>query len=132
VGHFEFLIIEDRISIEGKKSKISNTLIYQVVQKVLTFYLHCNVVFYFKEQLELSTMKMTIDKTHFRHCMTGEFNLKKKQSKRLNRFARLIGTVFLMSELVKIGLLDSGQETLTSTTKTGPGGLLRLILEEEP
>jgi hypothetical protein len=31
-----------------------------------------------------------------------------------------------MFELVKIGLLDSGQEVLTSTTKTGPGDLLRL------
>ncbi len=37
-----------------------------------------------------------------------------------------------MSELFKVGLLDFGQEILTSTTKTGRGGLLRLILGEDP
>jgi hypothetical protein len=38
----------------------------------------------------------------------------------------------MVSEFVKIGLLDSEQEILTSTTKTAPEGLLRLILEEDP
>jgi hypothetical protein len=54
------------------------------------------------------------------------------QCKRPDRFSQLTGTVFLMSELVKIGLLVFGQVILTLTTKTAPGGILRLILEEEP
>jgi hypothetical protein len=37
-----------------------------------------------------------------------------------------------MSELVKIDLLNSGHEFSTSTAKTGPGSLLRLILEKDP
>ena len=50
------------------------------------------------------------------------FSLEKKtQCKRLNLFSQLTGTVFSVFELVKIGLLNSGQETLTSTTQTSSG-----------
>jgi hypothetical protein len=64
--------------------------------------------------------------------MSDELNLKKTHCKRVNRFSQTTWAVFSMSELVKIGLLDSGQEILTSMTKTAPGGVLRLILEEDP
>ncbi len=62
----------------------------------------------------------------------ASFTWKKIEFTLLIRFARLTGTVFLMSELSKICLLDSGQKSLTLTTKTAPEGLLRLILEEDP
>jgi hypothetical protein len=75
---------------------------------------------------------MTVEKKAFPSLYVRRVELEKKGSpSETIYFARLTGTVFLMSELFKIGLLDSSQEISTSTPKTGPGGLLSLILEED-
>ncbi len=109
-----------------------------------------HVIYYFKEQLKrfqviYSIMlyhphifnfhpfsndyrKIAFPTIHVRRVSLG----KKTECTRLNRFAQLTGTLFFVSEHAKIGLLDSGQKSLTLTTKTAPGGLLRLILEEDP
>ncbi len=71
-------------------------------------------------------------KAFFDIVCQASFTWKKTECTQLNRFARLTWTVFFVSKHVKIGLLDSDQKNLTLTTKTAPGGPLRLILEEVP
>ena len=79
---------------------------------------------------------MTLENVYIRNCMLYEFHLKNSTSASIDsenlsiQVFPLTETVFLMSDLVKIGLVDSGQETLISTTKTVQGDMCHAQIVE--